>query len=148
MAQEVFEIRWRDTRIEIRYDPSFIAGRPHVEFQILDGPMVPLTSTGYRSLFTTADEIEATGGAVAYVRCLLEIARDLGVEAAEAWRFAPVPIPDRPLGRGKPRCSVQDVGAQLELFSSASASSTPSSWAPGALGSFSATAGPADSSLG
>lgn len=77
-----FEFLWEGVRIEIRYTPSWadyyrrIYGHrlAHLEIQSIDPPdsPLPVTETGYRSHFTSPEEVEDAGGPVAFVQAILD----------------------------------------------------------------------------
>jgi hypothetical protein len=81
-AKEIHIIDWQGRSIEVRYCRSWsdayeeVYGYPisHLEVEAIRPckSALPFTETGYRSLFTTADDIESAGGAVAYVRAWLD----------------------------------------------------------------------------
>jgi hypothetical protein len=73
-------IIWCGIRIEINYDPAWMsANNPaetvaHLRIRSVrpQGAKLPVTETGYRSHHTSAAEIDAAGGPVAFVRGWLE----------------------------------------------------------------------------
>lgn len=87
-------IEWRGVRIEVRYCPSYskvyedMYGQPqaHLEIKALDPPdaALPMTSTGYRSHFTSPQAIEAEGGAVSFVLAWLNEAVQSSAWKAQA----------------------------------------------------------------
>lgn len=86
---EIFTLVWRGITIRIEYDANWsnLAARgydlAHLDIESIDPARAPLpiTETGYRSHFTSADTVAAYGGPVAFVTAWLE------EEAAKpAWR--------------------------------------------------------------
>jgi hypothetical protein len=81
-AKEIYAIDRQCRSIEIRYRRSWsdayeeVCGYPvsHLEVETISPSRsaLPFTETGYKSYFTTANDIESAGGPVAYVRAWLE----------------------------------------------------------------------------
>ena len=79
-GQQRFQIHWQDLDIEVLYCPNWFAafeevyGHPLARLEIRQPERKPLpfTETGYRSHFTTPEDIEAAGGPVEYVRAWLD----------------------------------------------------------------------------
>ncbi len=76
-------LEWNGHVIEVRHCRSWsksyerIYGYPLVHLEVRSTVPLPITETGYRSHFTGADEIEAAGGAIAFIRSALdEAAKD------------------------------------------------------------------------
>jgi hypothetical protein len=93
MSKEVFILHWLDYEIEITYTPStykcfeeaYGYAMSHVEIKTIK-PLraeLPITDTGYRSIYITAPELADHGGAKAFILNALN-------EAAEnpAWKNA------------------------------------------------------------
>lgn len=83
---EIHTLEWRGIVLEVRYCPDWldcyreIYGHPlaHVEIEALEPTRVPLpvTETGYRSHFTSPEEIAEAGGPVPFVRAALDQAAE------------------------------------------------------------------------
>lgn len=85
---QTFIVRWRGITIEISFTPErFSAGKlhasDHIEVRSTDPPKAPLpvTETGYRSLFLPSGDIEEYGGVERYVLDWIE-----GSSKSLAWR--------------------------------------------------------------
>lgn len=88
---ETYQIEWRGIAIEIRYAPSWspayqeVYGEPlaHLEVAAVKPARaeLPITETGYQSLFLPASAFEAEDGPVAFVQAWLE-----GEAESEAWK--------------------------------------------------------------
>jgi len=69
---EEYSITWEGIALSIRWTPNWL-GRDdeyaigHLEIESDDRHALPMTETGYRSHFTHRDDIDAYGGAVAFV---------------------------------------------------------------------------------
>lgn len=77
---------WRGLEIEIRYCPDWTNSMhvAHIEVESVCRSPLPITETGYRSLFTNADLVEKLGGAVSFVEHWLdEEAEDTGWNRCE-----------------------------------------------------------------
>lgn len=83
-SYDITRLDWQGILIEVRYCPSWSSaykraygrGMAHIELETIEpaGAVLPLTTTGYRSIFEFADSIEEAGGAAAYVLDALEVA--------------------------------------------------------------------------
>jgi hypothetical protein len=72
-----FEIEWSQFKIQIDYEPnSFGLGHDHIEVRKLApaGFDLPITDTGYRSIFTDRFDIKHAGGVGALVVAMLDAA--------------------------------------------------------------------------
>ena len=88
---ETYRIEWRGIAIEIRYAPSWsrayleVYGEPlaHLEIDSIEPVRaeLPITETGYQSLFLPASVFEGEGGPVAFVRAWLKDEAE-----SEAWK--------------------------------------------------------------
>lgn len=71
-------IAWQDIEIKIEYVRSYsksyeeIYGHPLAHLQIYTDEPLPITKTGYQSLFIVSSEIEERGGAIAFVETWLD----------------------------------------------------------------------------
>lgn len=73
-------IKWRNLEIEVLFDPDYtpvfreIYGHAlgHLQIRCLNGKPMPISETGYKSHFDRTYNIEAEGGAAAYVRAWLD----------------------------------------------------------------------------
>lgn len=81
-------IRWRGITIEVTFTPErFSAGKlhasDHIEVRSIEPPKapIPVTETGYRSLFLPAGDVEEYGGVERYVLDWIE-----GSAKSLAWR--------------------------------------------------------------
>ena len=84
---EIHRLEWNGITIEVRYCQNWLGcyrkaygyHLVHLEIETIDPERAPLpiTETGYRSHFTRPDEIDASGGPVAFVQSALdEAAKD------------------------------------------------------------------------
>ena len=81
-----YRLDWRGLEIEIRYCPDWTSSIhiAHIEVESLCRSPLPITETGYRSLFTNADLVEKLGGVVSFVEHWLnEEAEDAGWKSGE-----------------------------------------------------------------
>ena len=69
---EKHTIVWRGITVEITFTPKKFGMTDHIELRTADRTPLPVTETGYRSNFLTLGQVEAHGGAVAYVRDWLD----------------------------------------------------------------------------
>ncbi|MEK7994696.1 MAG: hypothetical protein AAB403_12905 [Planctomycetota bacterium] len=77
---ETFRMTWSGIVIEIRWEPSWLNlarlghDTAHLEIESIapEGAVLPITSTGYRSHFTSPEAVAAYGGPVAFVEAWLE----------------------------------------------------------------------------
>ncbi len=79
---EIMRLEWHGITIEVRICPNWssafakASGKTlaHLEIKSIEPERAPLpiTETGYRSHFTSAEIINAAGGPVAFVRAALE----------------------------------------------------------------------------
>lgn len=72
MHPETHSITWRGIRIEITYTPERFGLVDHIELDSGDKTPLPVTETGYRSDHLPIGNVEAAGGAVAYVTAWLD----------------------------------------------------------------------------
>ena len=64
---ETFNVVWRGINLEIRHKENWVAGFDHIEVINKDRVMLPITETGYRSLFILPERISEYGTPVEYV---------------------------------------------------------------------------------
>jgi hypothetical protein len=64
-----YEIVWEGIRIEIVHKSKWVSTHDHIEVRA--GQPLPITETGYRSIFLTDVDIEETGGVIELVKGLL-----------------------------------------------------------------------------
>jgi hypothetical protein len=77
---ETFRIDWNGIAIDIRWEPQWLNltslghDTAHLEIESIapEYAPLPITETGYRSHFTSAEVVAAYGGPVAYVEAWLE----------------------------------------------------------------------------
>jgi len=69
---EVFEIVWRSIELEIHHKQNWAAGFDHIEVINANHEPLPITKTGYRSLFISPERIAEYGTPVEYVQTWLE----------------------------------------------------------------------------
>lgn len=72
MRTETHSITWRGIRITITYTPEKFGVVDHIELRSGDNTPLPVTETGYRSDHLPIGNVEAAGGAVAYVTAWLD----------------------------------------------------------------------------
>ena len=73
-------ITWRGLDIEVRYNTDwsqvyremYVHAIGHLEIRCLSGRALPISETGYKSQFDSAENIAAKGGAAAYVLAWLD----------------------------------------------------------------------------
>lgn len=64
---------WRGIGMQIIYQPeAYICPTVFAHIEVQADEPLPITETGYRSLFLPVDSVEHVGGPVAYVRLWLE----------------------------------------------------------------------------
>lgn len=85
---EIFSLTWRGLELRIAYErvSTGTADRPYSHLEVMTDPPrkpLPITETGYRSLFLPTGSIEIDGGPVAFVMRWL----DHSAKSA-AWRAA------------------------------------------------------------
>lgn len=69
---EVFDVVWHDMKLEIRHKKNWAAGFDHIEVISANCEPLPITETGYRSLFILPERIAEYGTPVEYVQTWLE----------------------------------------------------------------------------
>ena len=85
---ETFNFTWRDKQITIRFERKFLGTSlisAHLQIESADRVPLPITETGYKSHFMSAEMIDAEGGPVAYVQAWLDDA-----STATEWRDAEI----------------------------------------------------------
>jgi hypothetical protein len=70
MTRQIHEVRWQGIPVTVTYDPDWLKIIAHLELKAAQP--LPLTETGYRSLFLHAEDVTAAGGAVAVALTLLD----------------------------------------------------------------------------
>jgi hypothetical protein len=80
---QTYTLDWEGIALSINYAPSWCSMTAHLEVRSADKRPLPITETGYRSHFTSAELIEAEGGPVAFARAWLDHAAQL-----PAWKEA------------------------------------------------------------
>jgi hypothetical protein len=81
-----YRLDWRGFEIEIRYCPEWTSSMrvAHIEVESVCRSPLPITDTGYRSLFINADLVEELGGATSFVEHWLnEETEDSGWKSSE-----------------------------------------------------------------
>mgnify|MGYP001769057729 CR=1 FL=1 len=69
---QTFRLEWRGIGITVAYRPRCYGGIiAHLELHADGRAPIPITGTGYRSHFIPCGEVEAHGGALAYVSAWL-----------------------------------------------------------------------------
>lgn len=67
---QTFILHWSGIEIRIDFEPTYMSG-PYCHLEVTsiapERAALPITETGYKSHFGNADEIEASGGPVAFV---------------------------------------------------------------------------------
>jgi len=75
---EEIKISWMGIPILIRYNPNYskavmdIQGFALVHIEVHTEQLLPITETGYKSIFTSAMDVEENGGAEKYIRTMLD----------------------------------------------------------------------------
>lgn len=75
---ETYEILWKDISITLTYQAEWLGLCAHLQFRV--GERLPITETGYKSIYLHAEAVEQAGGAVAFATGLLD-------EAAESFKW-------------------------------------------------------------
>lgn len=68
----IHKIEWRGVQLEIEHMPSWSHGMDHIEIRSENRVPIPITETGYKSLFVATKDIEVTSDPVAYVLAWLD----------------------------------------------------------------------------
>ena len=71
-AYETFELDWEGISLLIHWSPECFHHCGHLTIESVDRQRLPMTQTGFRSHFIKDWQIEAKGGAVAYVKAWLD----------------------------------------------------------------------------
>lgn len=69
---EQHKIIWRGVQIEVTFTPDTFGIVDHIELRTENKAPLPVTETGYRSLFMQAGTVAQHGGAVAFVTSWLD----------------------------------------------------------------------------
>lgn len=78
---EVHALHWQGVDIEITYEACWLSGDPSSPFATAhvtvtakapDRARLPITETGYRSLFISREQVEDAGGPLTYVEAWLD----------------------------------------------------------------------------
>lgn len=69
MTKEIHQVTWQGIPVTVTYDPDWLKVVAHIELKA--GHPLPVTQTGYRSLYIAPEAVAAQGGAVAAVMALL-----------------------------------------------------------------------------
>lgn len=72
LAMETHRIVWRGIEIGITFTPEKFGMADHVELHVTGRSALPVTETGYRSLFLSVGVVACHGGAVAFVTAWLD----------------------------------------------------------------------------
>lgn len=72
LAMETHRIIWRGIEIGITFTPEKFGMADHIELHAAGRSALPVTETGYRSLFLSAGVVTDHGGAVAFVIAWLD----------------------------------------------------------------------------
>ena len=76
---ETYAVTWQDIPVTITYEANWLGLCAHL--QLRAGERLPITETGYRSIYTSEEAIDRAGGAVAFAMGLLDEAA-----ALPAWK--------------------------------------------------------------
>ncbi len=71
---QTYEVVWQDIPVTITFRPKWLSLTGHLELK--SEQRLPVTETGYRSLFLSEESIERAGGAIAFVLGLLDEAAE------------------------------------------------------------------------
>lgn len=73
---ETFETVWRGISLNIRYESRWLDSEAtnvaHLQIESVTRERLPITETGYRSHFLSAEEVDEAGGPVAYATAWLD----------------------------------------------------------------------------
>jgi len=86
---QTYRLDWREMEIEVRYCPNWTKSMQvaHIEVESVCRSPLPITETGYRSLFTNPESVEEFGGPISFVEAWLnDEADDAGWKRAEESR--------------------------------------------------------------
>ncbi len=86
---ETHRVTWQGIEVEVRFERNWLGSPPspyhpsHLAIEAItpSHAVLPITETGYRSHFLSAEEVDAAGGPVAYVVAALDDAAQ-----ADGWR--------------------------------------------------------------
>ncbi|MBB5052702.1 hypothetical protein HNQ36_002676 [Afipia massiliensis] len=67
-----YRLEWRGLEIEVRYCPHWSACFAHLEIESMCRSPLPVTDTGYRSVYTQAATVERLGGPLSLVEDWLD----------------------------------------------------------------------------
>lgn len=76
---ETYEILWQDIPITLTYQAEWLGLCAHLQFKA--GERLPITETGYKSIYLSAQAVVEAGGTIAFATGLL----DESAESAE-WK--------------------------------------------------------------
>jgi hypothetical protein len=65
-------VEWQGINLEIRHSPNWVSGMDHIEIHSLDREPLPITETGYKSLFIPSVETDITEAPADYVLAWLD----------------------------------------------------------------------------
>lgn len=72
ITYELHRLEWHHIDIEIRYCPEWLVGHAHIEVESLCRSPLPITETGFRSVFTTCEAVEESGGPIKLIESWLD----------------------------------------------------------------------------
>ena len=67
-----YQLEWQGIKLAIRYNPDWLGIGFTAHIEVMAEEPLPITNTGYRSIFLNPGIVERHGGAVAYVTAFLE----------------------------------------------------------------------------
>ena len=73
-SEQIYSLEWDGISIEITYKKNYISGYDHID--VYASEILPITSTGYRSIFLNEDDIIEANGVVNYIERLLNQAAE------------------------------------------------------------------------
>lgn len=78
MEKKTLTLPWQGMNIKVTYQPHFseavreIQGYQLAHITVTAATPLPITETGFRSIFLADEEVKQAGGAIAYVRQILD----------------------------------------------------------------------------
>jgi hypothetical protein len=75
ILQKHFEILWQEIIINITHKPKYFSQYDH-HIEVRADERLPITETGYKSIFISNAEIEASGGIIKLIEYLLNEGAD------------------------------------------------------------------------
>lgn len=68
----IHRVEWRGIGLEIRHMPSWCSGMDHIEIRSEHKRPIPITATGYKSLFVSVHDMDGVSDPVSHVLAWLD----------------------------------------------------------------------------